>query len=151
MPGCSYLTKFIDERDANQVRIGDWAEQGAKGLATCKVCVPRRTINFKSHGAKDLKAHSMSEFHKNCAKAAKAQQVSLTDFFPNEEHDKLQKEIKSLEIALLCFEARHGVPPAQSGCLTGLLKKYIPDSKIVEGMTLGGQAGHGVDPHMHKQ
>lgn len=140
MVGCSYINKYLDERDANNVRIGDWAEQGGqKGVAICKVCVPRRTISFKSHGAKDLIKHSMSDLHKNCAKAAKSQQASLTNFFQNDEHDKLQKEIKSLEIALLSFMGRHGIPTTLSDCLNCLLKKHITDSKIVEGLTLGAR------------
>ena len=160
MPGCAYLTKYLDFRNENKVRVGDWAEQTEqKGVAKCTVCGPGTTISFKSKGAKDLTNHSMRRCHIEAAAAAakeKGKQAKLTNFLQSAENEKFKKDVQDLEIALVVHDAEHDVPHTHANCLTRLLKKYVHDSEIVKAMTLNNDKAqyistHGVGDYFMKQ
>ena len=158
MPGASYVTKYLDLRDKNGVRVGDWATQppGAKGYVICRVCVPEKHIKF-TKGSLDLFRHSERNCHIECAAAAaKSKQKTLSNFITEKAEDKVLKQARDLEIILVSFLSSHGVPPNISDCLTALMKKYIPDSEIVEKMSLGATKARyltlrGVGEHAEKE
>lgn len=139
MPGAAYVTKYLDIRDKNGVRVGDWATQppGTKGYVICQVCVPQKHIKFEK-GSLDLLRHSERKSHIDCAVAKnKSSQPTLQSFVNEKKDDKILEQARDLEIMLVSFLSRHGIPPTLADCLTGVLKKNIPDSMIVKKMSLG--------------
>ena len=136
MPGAAYLTKYVNIRDKNGVRVGDWAKQAEKGYATCTVCVPEKKIKFEK-GSLELTRHSEREVHiKNSSKGTSNNNKSIFNFIADKEEDKIKSQAQDLEIILTTFMSRHSIPPELATCLTTLLKQYIPDSKIIQKMTL---------------
>ena len=59
------LSTYLDARDKNGIRVGDWAEQVKVGVALCKTCVPRSEINF-GKGKRELTNHSETLKHIKC-------------------------------------------------------------------------------------
>ena len=82
--------------------------------------------------------HSKRKCHiDTAASRAKSTQKTLSSFITEKADDKILEQARDLEIILVSFLSRHGVPPKLSDYLTALLKKYIPDSQIVAKMNLG--------------
>ena len=133
------LKSYLEKKDKNGVRIGDWAVQGNPSKAICTVCVPRRTIDFKK-GCAELFKHSESVVHVHNIDGtitSKKSQPTIEEFTNGKEKDALKSKAKDLEIALVTFLSRHGVSPNQAECLIKILKKYAPDSDIIKNASLG--------------
>ena len=132
------LSSYLDKKDKNGVRIGDWAEQGNPSKAVCSVCVPRRTIDFKK-GVGDLYKHSESAVHimNKSTATIKKSQPTINTFILGKEKDAIKSKSKDLEIALVTFLSRHGVTSQQAECLMKILKKFAADSEIIKNSSLG--------------
>ena len=139
MPGAVNLGKYLEEKDKNGVKVSSWAVQIAPGVAECRVCVPTRRIQFKK-GKNELTRHSETEKHRQCLKSKKANdQPTLEQFAETEENNKLNQQAGDLEIVLCLYLSRHGIPPSQASDLANLLKKHVPDSKIIEKVKLSDE------------
>jgi hypothetical protein len=139
MVGCSKLDTHRDVKDKYGRSVSEWAVQGNSGVASCKFC-PNTFINFVK-GKKKLIQHSETAKHKKNAKESVSTQMDIRTALGNsegadEDKEELKSKVQDLEIALSLFLSRHNVP-AVASCLTGLLKKYVPDSVIIEKMHLG--------------
>ena len=135
----SKLEKYLDKRDKNGTKVSDWAIQGQPSKAICSVCVPRRTIDFKK-GAGDLFKHSESAVHIQSLQSTvpgRAKQPTLEAFANAKKNDEIKVHAKDLEIALVTFLSRHHIPPPQAECLMKILKKFAPDSDIIQCASLG--------------
>ena len=150
---CKDLNTQIEATDKHGVKVGSWARQTGPSLAGCKYC-PGATINF-SKGKQQLTAHSETKKHrKNFNAKATTVQPTIGEVFESsrdEEKEKLRQATQDLEIGLTQCLSRHNIPPANVDCLVKVLKKYIPDSTIVQKMQLGkNKAGylieHGITP-----
>ena len=134
---CTNLGKWVDDKDDNKDRIGDWCEQAGPGLFNCTWCNTFKK-SFKN-GKCELIKHANSAKHKSNRPSASAlPQPTLPGMFnkdKDEDDTKLQAE--NLAIALTLFFGRHDFPFEIAGCITEILKTYINDSKIVEQLTLG--------------
>ena len=65
-------------------------------------------------------------------------QQSVAELFNKyKEAEDVRSGTRDLEIAIVQTLSRHDVPPEFAECLSAVLKKYIPDSSIVQGMKLG--------------
>lgn len=49
---------------------------------------------------------------------------------------KFEKQVKNAEIRMACYFAEHNVSIQSAECLTEVVKKCFPDSKIAEAVTL---------------
>lgn len=139
MPGAKELANYVDVQDKNGVRVGDWAMQAAPGVASCSVC-PDAKVKF-GKGKEHLTRHSESDKHKGNQKSAqKSEQLNIDVVFghqrASDEKTKLEIQSQNLEIALGHFFARHSIPHSTGDCLVKILRQKIPDSRIVQGMTL---------------
>ena len=84
MVGVSNLTNYIESKDKNLSRVGDWAVQAGNGQATCRFC--NITVNYSS-GKKGLIQHSESKKHIKAASAASSsKQVSVEEMFRETEN-----------------------------------------------------------------
>ena len=140
MPGSINVTKYLDAKDKHGVCVGVWAKQVQPGIVLCKTCVPESKINF-SKGKLELLRHSETAKHIKNAKANQQNQPVIASALKGIEEDKETAELtakaKDLEIALTLCMSRHNIPPTISDCVTNMLKKYVPDSKIIQKMSLG--------------
>lgn len=121
------------------MKIGDWATQVGPGVAACDICVPKCTIKFEK-GKKELTNHSERAKHRKASEDGNNnnRQQSVAELFnKDKEADEVKSKTRDLEIAIVQTLSRHDVPPEFAECLSAVLKKYIPDSSIVQGMKLG--------------
>jgi hypothetical protein len=140
---------YLQAKDKNCVRIGDWATQVQPGVASCKTCVPHSTINF-GKGKKELTNHSETLKHQRSAKIKQSKQPDIEEALSagrNSEMEELVRKTRDLEISLTQFLSRHSIPPRIAECLTEILKKYIPDFEIVQKMKLGREKARYLTDH----
>ena len=96
---CTNIDKFVNEKDANDDRIGDWCQQVGKGLFTCKWCVPRKELSFKQGKVEVLK-HARRDKHKESRPSPDHfLQATLPDIF-NNERDEAKVKADNLAVAL---------------------------------------------------
>ena len=120
MPGASYLTKYLDLRDKNGVRVGDWATQapGTKGYAVCQVCLPQKIVKFEK-GSTELLKHSERKCHIDAAASrAKSTQKTLSSFITEKADDKILDQARDLEIILVTWSRSSHVTESRPSCLT---------------------------------
>lgn len=137
---CTNLSRFVNDKDDNDDRIGDWCEQVGKGLFMCKWCEPKKELSFKP-GKVELLKHARREKHKESRPASqglpKVTAVTVKEMFNNNVENDVKVKAENLAITLATLFARHDVPFSFADCLTQTLKRMIDDSKIVENLTLG--------------
>ena len=145
----SNLNPYLDCRDKNGVRIGDWATQVNPGFAACSSCVPSCTVKFEK-GKLELTKHSETVKHiRNAKLKMKTQPLIKKALTASQDIEKeaFDDQVKDLEIILVHFLSRHHIPPANAECLVNLLRKYIPDSEIVQKLQLGREKARYITEH----
>ena len=139
MVGARNLNAYLETKDRNNVKVGDWAVALESGVAGCKVC-PKTSLNF-SKGKLKLTQHSESKKHVKNFKNNPKKQPSIKEVIEAAVNDEKQLDLKNktknFEIGLAQFLSRHNIAPSLSTCLVNILKKYVTDSEIIEKMTLG--------------
>ena len=155
MVGVSNLDKYLDDKDKNGRRIGDWASQAGKGKAKCSKCDD--VVNFNA-SRKMLFQHSETSKHvKNAGdKNSAAKQRSIAELFGDqqyatEEEEDTKKQAELLEIKLVSALYRHQITPHFLDCLVPILKDSLPSSDIVQKLSLSREKGryvalHGIAP-----
>ena len=151
------LSSYEDKKDKNGVKVSTWAEQVMPGIAVCKTCVPNRRISFKK-GKGDLFNHSESDVHVKSIKGDVAKPGGMDLFLEghrNEVENDVKKQANDLEIAVVTFLSRHSVPPGEAECLMKIMKKFAPDSDIIQHVRLGREKAryltiHGVGDTFEK-
>ena len=130
------LSRYLDEKDKNGSRVGDWASSPSSGIFVCKFCTPQKPLSFKAGGKYDLFKHSESAKHiKNVPKVSN--QASIKDMFEKTTVDsEIDEKVLDFEAAFVMVGSSHGIPTAVMDCLTETLKKYITDSEIVKKIKL---------------
>ena len=149
------LSSYADKKDKNGVIVSSWAVQLMPGVAMCKSCVPNRKISFKK-GKGDLFSHSESEIHVRSIKEEVAKRGRMDQYLEGDKNDDLKKQSKDLEIAIVAFLSRHSVPPGDAECLIKILKRFAPDSDIIQNVTLGREKAryltiHGIGDTFEKE
>ena len=124
MVGVANLSKYLDSRDKNGNRVGDWATAAGKSQASCRFC--NIVISFKK-GKMNLLQHSESKKHlKSRGEGTAEAQRSVADLFNAQEDVKEAEDIKEkarkLEILIVASLARHQISLDFVECLTPLLK-----------------------------
>ena len=139
MVGVANLSKYLDSRDKNGNRVGDWATAAGKSQASCRFC--NIVISFKK-GKMNLLQHSESKKHlKSRGEGTAEAQRSVADLFNaqedvNKEAEDIKEKARKLEILIVASLARHQISLDFVECLTPLLKQSLPDCEIVQKMTL---------------
>ena len=91
---CVSLSSWVEDKDKNGDRIGDWAHQVTPGHFQCKLCVPSKTLSFKK-GKGDLLKHAESEKHKACRTANKAKsQQTLGEMLATREDNRSRSSLE---------------------------------------------------------
>ena len=144
MTGAKYVEAYAGVEDKNGVKVKDWAIQAEPGFVRCSACPGVKLTMLKGKGS--LTQRSESGKHKgNVGDKKKATQLTVAVLFETsrksgdaDERRELENQISDLEIALVMWLLRHGVPFSSGGvdCLTEILKARIKDSKIVQGLKL---------------
>ena len=150
------MGKHLDSKDKNGRRVGDWAVQVAKGKAKCTVC--ECTVNFQAN-KKMLFQHSESSKHIKASggnTTAVASQKSVAELFQaqegaSEEAETVKKKAEQLGIKLVAALSRHQISLRVVDCIVPILKDALPDSDIVQSLSLGREkaryiAIHGIAP-----
>ena len=137
---CKDITEYLDVEDKFRVKIREWAEQDSPGHFKCNVC-PKPTKHRKAWVSLDNSKR----------------QATIEDTFKSKdsENDEISTKANELEIALCALFAKHDIPFAFIECLDPLLKKYVPDSKIISKMSMGKDkvsyiTGHGLGKEYEK-
>ena len=136
------LNRYVDDKDKNGSRIGDWAASAGNGLFVCKVCDPSRKLSFKSGGKFDLFKHSESVKHIKCVNNDDGKTQTVKDLFKLQKLDEVDVKVLELETAFVLAATSHGVPTAVIDCLTETMQKYITDSEIIQRMRLHRTKAH---------
>ena len=142
MVGVSHLKGYLDLKDKNGLRIGDWALEDAKGKARCRFCSTAVTF---AKGKKMLLKHSETLKHIKASggsSASVASQKTLEDMFnaqeaTNHEQEAAKIKAKKLEIQIVAALSRHQISLNVVECLIPILKNNLPDCDIVQEMRLG--------------
>ena len=142
MVGVSNLKNYLEARDKNGSRVGDWALQSGKGKAKCRFC--NITVSYAA-GKKGLHQHSESQKHKKAAEAASlSKQVSVGEMFKakeaedtDRENEAVKQRARKLEIQLVGALSRHQIPYEFVDCLVPILKNNLHDCPTVQEIRLG--------------
>ena len=137
------LKKYENVRDKYGVTVGSWAVQTAPSYFQCTICIPTKTLCFKQ-GKCELTKHSESKRHRDQAESdenVKSRQPTVKDLLINKE-ESMKKEAQDFEIALATFYASHGIPLTSIKCLVDLMKRFIPESEMLQKVKLGETKAH---------
>ena len=153
---CASLSKYLKEKDKNNVLVCSWAVPvpAKPGIAKCTVC--DKEITFKS-GKAPLLLHSERQTHiDNAKKKANtvSHQITIENSISNQ-HKKdahkmdVEKNTRLFEISLSRSLSNHKISLGFLPCIQQQLKKYCGDSEVVQNMKLSRYKGevmirHGV-------
>ena len=105
MVGARNLNAYLETKDRNNVKVGDWAVALESGVAGCKVC-PKTSLNF-SKGKLQLTQHSESKKHVKNFKNKPKNQPSIKEVIEAADNDEKQLDLKNktkiFEIGLHSF------------------------------------------------
>ena len=125
---CTYIARFVSEKDGNGDKIGDWCEQAEKGYFKCKWCMPGKTLSLKQ-GKSEVLKHAITSKHRESKVTFKQKhQPRIDDMF--KEKDEVDTSASDLEIIISMALARHSVPFTFADCLSDTFKKYVTDSEV---------------------
>ena len=137
----SKLTKYLNEKDKNNVMVASWAvDTGKSGVARCKYC--QSDVKFSS-GKAELFKHSERLKHINATpKDTTVRQMSLNECLSasqekETEEKQIQDKAREFEISLARSLSNHNICMEFAECLQAQLKKYCGDSCVVEKLQLG--------------
>ena len=150
------ITAYIEQIDANKVKIGTWAYDVGNCRAKCKACEGKSFLYKKGKDA--FIQHSKTEKHKENMKIfsnKKMKQLNIQNVL--EADSVLKKIIKKFEVDLNRQLDSHNVPFVFVDCLVDCLKSHLSEeSQIVAGVKLARTkavyiAKHGIAKTFHEE
>lgn len=127
--------RWLEIIDGNEDRIGSWCSSEGDGKALCSWC--KWTISVQS-GKTNLISHSQSSSHVSNSKSQKStSKITLTFGKQSQGSSSSLDLAKIAEIRVATRMVIHNYSFESNNDLVGDLKAILPDSKIVDRMTLG--------------
>ena len=144
----NYVAKF----SAGWLNIPEfktWLARNPKNLKQpyCNKCLKP----LKASNTADLKKHQNSQAHKTIVTEKKNQLSANEAALLSEKAREVQRvkyQTASLEISLSAMTAKHNLPISHMDTLQNVLKKNVPDSKVIQALQCGRTKTTGIIKHV---